>query len=70
MLQVSARQTMMSTPPADPAELPVQPDRGTPPMPGQQPPSPVLPAMRGRVSLRMRVHQSFMRAAAFRWQTL
>ncbi|WP_211322640.1 hypothetical protein [Pseudacidovorax intermedius] len=70
MLQVSARQSMMSTPPADPAELPVQPDRGTPLTPGQQPPSPVLPAMRGRVSLRMRVHHSFMRAAAFRWRTL
>lgn len=70
MLQASARLSMMSTPPADPAEMPVQPDRDTPPTPGQQQPSPVLPAMRGRVSLRMRVHHSFMRAAAFRWRTL
>lgn len=70
MLQASAPLAMMSTPPADPAEMPVQPDRGTPPIPGQQPPAPVLPAMRGKVSLRMRVHHSFMRAAAFRWGTL
>ncbi|KTT16201.1 hypothetical protein [Pseudacidovorax intermedius] len=70
MQQLSIATAPLSTPPADPAEMPVQPDRSVPPIPGQQPPSPVLPAMRAKLAMHMRAHRDFMLAASFRWRTV